>query len=149
MTLLEKIREDLNDAVRREDKVRRSTLRLVLSAVNNAEIAQQKKLEDAGVIDVLAKEAKQRRESIEAFKSGNRQDLVMQEEAELAILQEYLPKQMERDELARLAKQVIAETGAKGMTDKGKVMGKLMPLVKGKADGKDVNTVVTELLSST
>jgi uncharacterized protein len=147
MTLLEKIKEDLNEAMKREDKVRRSTLRLVLSAVSYAEIAKQKKLDDAGVIEVLAKEAKQRRESIEAFKAGNRQDLVSQEQAELTILQEYLPKQMGREELTVLAKQAIAETGAKGLADKGKVMSKLMPLVKGKADGKDVNEVVIGLLS--
>jgi uncharacterized protein YqeY len=147
MTLLERLKEDLSGAMKREDKVRRSTLRLVLSAVNYAEIAKQKKLDEADIIDVLAKEAKQRRESIEAFKIGKRQDLVAQEQAELTILQEYLPKQMDRDELTKLARQAITESGAKGLTDKGKVMGKLMPLVKGKADGKDVNEVVISLLS--
>jgi uncharacterized protein len=146
MTLLEKLREDLNDATRQQNKVRQSTLRLALSAVNYAEIAQQKKLDDSGVLDVLGKEAKQRRESIVAYKAGNRTDLVSQEEAELAILQEYLPKQMGRDELTQIAKQIIAEVGAKSMADKGKVMGKLMPMVKGKADGKDVNKVVASLL---
>jgi len=148
MNLQERIREDLKKAVRGEDRIRRSALRLVLASIRNAEIAQQRDLDDAGVIDVLAKEVKQRRESIEAFRQGNRQDLVAQEESELAILLEYLPEPMSREEIVALAQKVIAETGAKGPGDKGKVMGQLMPQVKGKADGKEVSAIVSELLTS-
>lgn len=148
MTLQEKIKEDLKEAIRREDRIRRSVLRLVLAGIRNAEIAEQKLLDDSGVIDVLTKEAKQRRESIEAFRQGNRQDLVSQEEAELVVLLEYLPQPMTRDELIALARKVIEEVVAKGPGDKGKVMGQLMPQVKGRADGREVSTIVSELLAS-
>lgn len=148
MTLHEKIKEDLKEAIRKENKVRRSVLRLVLAGVRNAEIAQQKGLDDAGVIDVLAKEVKQRRESIEAFQLANRHDLKAQEEAELAVLLEYLPKQMTRDEIEALARKVATQVGAEGPGDKGKVMSQLMPQLKGRADGREVSTVVSEVLAS-
>ncbi len=148
MNLQERIREELKEAVRREDRVRRSALRLILAGIRNAEIAQQRELDDAGVIDVLTKEVKQRRESIEAFRHGNRQDLVAQEEAELAVILEYLPEPMTREEIVALVQKTIAETGAKGPGDKGKVMGQLMPQVKGRAEGKEVSTIVSELLAS-
>ncbi len=130
------------------DKVRRSVIRLVLSAVHNAEIARQAALGDSDILGVIAKETRQREESIEAFKQGNRQDLVVQEEAELAILQEYLPRQMTRDEIIAEARRIIEEVGAQGPRDKGKVMPKLIAELKGKADGREINEVVTELLSS-
>lgn len=129
------------------DKLRCSVLRLVLSAINYAEIAQQKTLDDTGVLAVISKEAKQRRESIEAYDKGNRPDLVAKEKAELDILITYLPQQMSRDDIVAIAKKVIEEVGAKGPADKGKVMSKLMPQTKGRADGQEVNTIVTELLS--
>lgn len=146
--LKQKMMDDLKQALRREEKVRLSVIRLVIAAANNAEIARQASLSDADVLGIIAKEVKQRHESIEAFKKGNRQDLVAQEEAELAILQEYLPRQMTRDEIIAEARRVIAEVGAKGPADKGKVMPKLIALLKGKADGREVNNVVTELLAS-
>ena len=96
---------------------------------------------------VIAKEIKQREESILAYKQGNRQDLVDKESAEMAILKTYMPQQMSRDEIIAEAKQIIAEVGAKGPGDKGKVMGKLVAKLKGKADGKDINDVVTDILS--
>jgi hypothetical protein len=119
-----------------------------MSAIKNAEIAQQSTLDDAGIIGVLTKEVRQRRESIEAFKSGNRQDLVAQEKAELAILNEYLPRQMTREEIVADARRVIAEVGADGLSDKGKVMPKLIAQLRGRADGREINAVVTELLTS-
>ncbi len=148
MTLQERIASDLKEAIRKEDRIRRSALRLALSGIRNAEIAQQRVLDDAGVIEVLTKEAKQRRESIEAFRRGNRQDLISQEEAELAILLEYLPQPLARDGIVALARKVIAEVGAKGPGDKGRVMGQLMPQLKGRAEGKEVSTIVSELLAS-
>ena len=147
MALGEKIRIDMEQALRKGDKLRVSVLRLVLSAMNYAEIAKQKKLDDVGVIAVLAKEAKQRRESIEAFEKGNRQDLVDKEKAELAIITEYLPQQMSREEITAAAQKIIDQVGAKSPADKGKVMSQLIPLTKGKAEGKDVSDVVNELLS--
>jgi hypothetical protein len=144
--LRQKLDNELKQALRSGDTVRRSVIRLVLAAVNNAEIARQAKLEDGDILGVIAKEARQREESISAFKQGNRPDLVAQEEAELAILKGYLPQQMTRDEIVAEARQVIAEVGAQGPGDKGKVMPKLIAKLKGRADGREINAVVTELL---
>jgi uncharacterized protein YqeY len=149
LALAEKIRSDMEQALRKQDKLRCSVLRLTLSSIHNAEIDQQKKLDDAGVINVLEKAAKMRHESIEAFEKGKRQDLVDKETAELAIIMEYLPKQMSREEIVAAARKVISELGAKGLGDKGKVMSQLMPQLKGKAQGQEINNVVTELLNST
>lgn len=149
MGLAEQIKGDLEQALRKQDKIRCSTLRMLLSSIHNAEIDKQHKaLDDAGVIEIVVKEAKKRRESIEAFEKGNRPDLVAQEKAELDILSAYLPPQMSRDEIIAAAKKIVADLGAKGPGDKGKVMGQLMPHTKGKADGKEVSDIVTELLSS-
>ncbi|MDD5313408.1 MAG: GatB/YqeY domain-containing protein [Dehalococcoidia bacterium] len=147
MALLDKLNEDLKSAMRGKEQTRMTVLRMLLSAINYAEIAQQKKLDDSGIITVLSREIKQRRESIEAFEKGNRQDLADKEKAEMAMLQAYMPAQMGRDEITALVQKVIQETGAKGPGDKGKVMQNLMPQVKGKADGGEVNNIVTELLS--
>jgi uncharacterized protein len=147
MPLAEKIRADMEQALRKGEKERLSTLRLLLSAFNYAEIAKQKKLDDAGVIEVLSREAKQRRESIEAFEKGNRQDLADKEKNELSIISEYMPQQMTREEITATAQKVIANLGAKTPAEKGKVMQQLVPLTKGKADGKAVSDIVNELLS--
>jgi len=146
MSLHERLDTDLKAAMRAKDELRKLVLRSLLSAMNYAEIAKQKKLDDGGIIEVIGKEIKQRRESIEAYGKGNRQDLVDKETAEMVILQEYMPAQMSRDEIMAIIQNVIAEVGAKGPGDKGKVMQKLMPQVKGKADGNEVNNLVTELL---
>jgi hypothetical protein len=145
--LKQKLTDDLKQALRDGDKVRRSVIRLVIAAMRNAEIARQATLEDADILGVIAKEIRQRKESIEAFKLGKRQDLVAQEEAELAILEEYLPRQMTREEIIAEARRVITEVGAQGLGDKGKVMPRLIAQLKGKADGREINAVVTELLT--
>jgi uncharacterized protein YqeY len=149
MTLAQKIRNDLEQSIRKADKQRCLVLRSVLASVRNAEIAQQKDLDDSGILVVIDKEAKMRRESIEAFEKGNRPDLVTNEKAELAILLEYLPQQMSREEIAAAARKVISELGATSQKDKGKVMSQLMPQLRGRAQGQEVNDVVSELLSST
>jgi len=146
--LKERLNSDLKQAMRGGNKVRRSVIRLVLAAVQNAEIARQAALEDSDILGIIAKEARQHQESIEAFRQGNRHDLVAQEEAEMVILNEYLPRQMARDEIIAEARRVIKEVGAQGPSDKGKVMSKLIAKLKGKADGREINAVVTELLSS-
>ncbi|MFC2058194.1 GatB/YqeY domain-containing protein [Chloroflexota bacterium] len=145
--LQDKLMSDLKDAMRSGDKIRRSVIRLARAAIKNAEIAEQKKLDDGGVLAVIAKEARQRRESIAEFKKGNRQDLVDKEEAELSILLEYLPEQLSREEIVAAARKVIEEIGARGPGDKGKVMPKIIAELKGKAEGREINAVVTELLS--
>lgn len=147
MTLGEKIRDDLYQAIKQQDKVRISTLRLLISSIKNAEIAERKPIDDNKIIDLLSGEMRQRRESIEAFKQGNRSDLVAQEESGLAIVLEYLPKQMGRGEIIAVAQQAIDMVGAKGEIDKGKVMSQLMPQLKGKANGKEVSEIVSELLA--
>jgi uncharacterized protein YqeY len=144
--LQKRIADDMKSAMKSGDTVKRDTLRMLISSVNNAEIAKQAALTDADVLGVISKEVKRHVESIDAFKKGNRADLVAKEEAEMAVLQAYLPKQMSRDEITAAAREVIAAVGAKGPGDKGKVMQQLMPKLKGKADGKDINEVVTELL---
>jgi uncharacterized protein YqeY len=141
-----KLSDDLKQALRSGDTLKRDTLRMLIASVNNAEIAKQSALSDADVLGVISKEVKRRQESIDAFKKGNRPDLVSREEAEMAVLQSYLPQQMSRDEIIAAAREVIAVVGAKGMGDKGKVMQQLIPKLKGKADGKEINDAVTQLL---
>jgi uncharacterized protein YqeY len=114
--------------------------------ISRDEIAKQAALDDAEVFVVIGKEIKKHHESIEMFKQGNRPELVKQEEAELAVLNAYMPKQMSRDEIVAEVRRVIAEVGAKGPSDKNKVMPKLMAALKGKAEGRLINEVVTELL---
>ena len=144
--LKQKLADDLKQALKSGDKVRRSVIRLVMAAMKNTEIARQTVLEDTDILGIISKEVRQRHESIEAFKQGNRQDLVAQEEAELVILESYLPQQMTREEIIEAARKVIDEVGAQGPSDKGKVMPKLIAQLKGRADGREINTVVTELL---
>ncbi|MBI4340260.1 MAG: GatB/YqeY domain-containing protein [Chloroflexi bacterium] len=148
MPLQERLAEDLKDAMRKHDDLRRSTIRMIRSAVGYEEIERQRPLDDAGIINVLARMARQHQESIAEFQRGNRPDLVAKEEAELAVVRSYLPQQLSREELALLVHQAIAQVGAKGPTDMGKVMGVLMPQVRGKADGAAVSQVVRELLAS-
>lgn len=147
--LKQKLEGEVRQALKGGDKTRVTVLRLVLTAVNYAESARQSAIANGDILGIIAKEVKQRDESILAFKQGNRPDLAAQEEAEKAILQEYLPQQLSRDEIIAEARRVIAEVGAQGPRDKGKVMPKLVAALKGKADGREINEVVTELLGST
>jgi uncharacterized protein YqeY len=146
--LKQKLADDLKQAMREGDKVKRSAIRLAIAAIKNTEIARQTTLEDGDILGVIAKEIRQRKESIEAFKQGGRQELAAQEEAEMAVLEQYLPKQMSRDEIIAEARRVIDEVGAESIRDKGKVMPQLIARLKGRADGREVNEVVTELLGS-
>ncbi len=148
MSLKEKLQSDLLESMRSKDVGRLSTLRLLKASIQNAEIAKGQPLEDADILVVLSREVRQRRESISEFRKGDRADLVEKEEAELAIILEYMPQQMSRDEIIAAARGVISEVGAQGPSDMGKVMGKLMPHLKGKADGKEVSSAVGELLRS-
>ncbi len=148
MSLLQRLDADLKDAMRARDQVRMDTIRHVKTVATMAEIKQTSALTDAQVEEIIARLVKQRRESIEMFLKGKRQDLVDKETSEIKILQAYLPQQMSADEIKAIVRKVVEEVGAKGPGDKGKVMGKLMPLVKGKADRQAVNTVVTEILAN-
>ena len=146
MTLKERLNADMKEALKAHDAARLSTIRMVISAVRNKEIDSRKDMDDEGVLSVLATSAKQRRESIEQYEKAGRQDLVDKEKAELEVIISYMPQQMSREEIETLVKDAVAESGAKGPNDMGKVMKVLMPKVKGRADGKLVNEVVKETL---
>lgn len=139
---------DLKQALKSGDKPKVSVIRMLISAVNYVEMARQVSLSDSDILGVISKEIRQREESIAAFQQGNRPDLVAQEEAEKVILQAYLPQQLTHEEIVAEARRIIAEVGAQGPRDKGKVMPKLVAALKGKADGREINSVVTELLGT-
>ena len=149
MPLKEQLTSDLTAAMRAGDEVRKSTLRMLMSAIKNAEVAgnERKELTDDGVMQVIGKQVKQRKESIDEFQKAGRQDLVDKEKAEMVVLQAYMPEQMGRDEITAEVRKVIEEVGARGPADKGKVMQVLMPRLSGKAEGREINAVVTELLA--
>ncbi len=148
MNLKAQLAADLKAALRDRDEPRKIAIRMTLAAIKTSEIEKRSELDDAAVLTQIAKQAKQRRESIDAYKKAERQDLVAQEESELAILQAYLPKQMSREELTQVVREVVDETGATGPTDKGKVMPVLIKRLVGRAEGREINEVVTELLAS-
>lgn len=146
----QKLQEELKQSMLAKDSLRTSVLRMLLSALNYYEIQKGGagyEASDEDVLSVIAKEAKQRRDSIEEFKKANRPELVEKETKELGMLQVYLPQQMSEEEIKTLVKEAINQTGAKTMADIGKVMGALMPKIKGKADGSLVSKIVKESLS--
>ena len=148
MSIQDQLTEDLKNAMKSGDAITKDTVRLIRSAVQNAEIEKQGDLDDTDVSLVLGKMAKQYRDSITVYREAKRDDLVTKEETELAVVMRYLPEQMSADDVRAIAKTVAAEVDATGPGDKGKVMSKLMPQVRGKADGSMVNTVVGELLDA-
>ena len=148
MTLKEQLQKDLIESMKSHDEVRTGAIRMIKAAVLKFEVSGEKKVAtDEEVLNIIGKEVKQRKDSIEQFKAGGREDLAKVEEAELKVLQTYLPAQMSEEEVLAIAKEVVAATGASSKADIGKVMGALMPKVKGKADGQIVNKVVSSLLS--
>lgn len=142
-----KLQEALKEAMRNKDNVRRDVIRVTQSAIKQVEVDTRKTLSPEDVVSILQKEAKTRRESIDEMVAAGRAEAAAQAEAELKILEEFMPQQLSRDEIVALVRQAIAETGAQSAKEMGKVMGKLMPQVKGRADGNLVNQVVRELLS--
>ncbi len=148
MSLKEQLANDLKDAIRQRDDSRKIAIRMSISAIKNAEIERGAALSEADVLTIVSREAKQRRESIAEFEKADRRDLVEKERAELEVLQSYLPAQVSRDEIAEAAREVIAEVGAGGPRDKGKVMPVLIGRLAGRAEGREINEVVTELLAS-
>ncbi|MCH8744752.1 MAG: GatB/YqeY domain-containing protein [Chloroflexi bacterium] len=146
MTLKERLEEDIRNAMRSRDQERLESLRFLKSKIQLTEKNQLKELDEPGVVEVLSKQAKERRESIQMFQAGNRPDLVAKETAALAVVEEYLPPQMGDEELSKIIAEAIQQLGAASERDKGQVMGKVMPQVKGRADGAQVNALLTELL---
>lgn len=147
MSLKDKLAEEMKGAMKSQDKVRLSTIRMLLSAVKYKEIELGKTLADEEVIGTITSSVKQRRDSIEQYTNAGRADLVAKEEAELNILMGFLPKQMSVEEIEAEIEKAVTEAGASGMKDLGNVMKLLMPKVSGKADGKLVSEKVRERLS--
>lgn len=146
MSLRERLSEDLKFAMKTGDTLKVSVIRLALSAIRNTEIAKGHTLTDEETVDVLNRESKQRRDSIEQFDKAGRADLVEKETAELSILGDYLPQQLTEAEITGIVQEVISELHATSKADKGKVMSALMPRVRGRADGKLVSQVVDRML---
>jgi uncharacterized protein YqeY len=152
MGLRVQLMEELKVAMRQRDERRKQTIRSVIAAMKQAETeldahGARVVLDDRGILALIGKQAKIRQESIDAFRAGGREDLVAKEEAELAILQAYLPQQLTRDEIEIQARRIITETGASGPRDMGRVMKPLMAELRGLADGQLVNLIVRELLA--
>ena len=147
MTLSDRIASAMRDAMRARDEQRTQTLRMAMAAAHNQRIARGRELTDDEVVDVLAKQDKQRRESIEMYRAGGREDRAEAEEAEAAILAEFLPEPLSEEEVTALARTAIDETGAATAADMGRVMGRLAPQTKGRADGRVVSEVVRRLLA--
>ena len=146
MTLKDQLNESMKTAMKARDDLRLSAVRMIRSMVKNREIEQHKELNDQEIIEVISTLAKQRRESIKMYGEGNRPDLVEKEEAELAVLLGFLPAQLSTAEIEQLVDRIIAETGAQGAKDMGRVMKALTPLTAGKADGRAVSDTVRSKL---
>ena len=139
MLFKDRLNVDLKDAMRNKDAIKRTVIRTLLSEIRNAEIAAQKDLQESDIEGVMSKQAQQRKDSIEAYDEAGRQDLVDKETAELNIITEYLPEQMTEVEIEGIIAETLNKVDATGPSEMGKVMGALMPLVKGRADGKVAN----------
>ncbi len=147
MALLERIRQDLKEALKKGEKDRLSVLRMVLSNIKNRQIEKRDSLEDQEIVRIIQGLVRQSRDAIEQFKQGNRSDLVAKEETFISVCQVYLPEQLSEEALDTLIRETIQETGALGPKDMGKVMKAVMPKVAGRADGKTVNQKVRAILS--
>ncbi len=147
-SLRDTLEEDIHAAMRVRDQARLDVLRYLKSAIQMEEKAKQAPLDEAALVQMVVKQVNDRREAIRMFTEGKRDDLVAKESADLKVLEAYLPPQLNHADLVELVKQVIGEVGATSGQDKGKVMGKLMPQVRGKADGAEVNALVVEMLES-
>ena len=148
MTMKSRLVDDMKQAMRDKDALRRDTIRYLRSEIRNQEIRDQKELDDAGVIQVLSRQVQQRKDSIEVYRDAGRNDLVNKEESELSVIVAYLPQQLSGAEITDLVRQVVADVGATGPGDMGKVMGAIMPQVRGMAEGREVNAIVQQTLRS-
>lgn len=148
MSVIDQITTDLNEALKGGDSVKVSTLRFLISNVNNAKIAKGSELTDEEVLGEIAKDAKRHKESIEAYDKAGRSELAEKEKKELEILSEYLPQQLSNEEIAKFVEEAISQTGASTVSDIGKVMSAVMEKVKGKADGSTVSAIVKEKLEN-
>jgi hypothetical protein len=148
MNLQERLMADLKDAMRNQDATRRDPIRMVRAAIQYAEIEHQRPLTEAEIEQVISREVKRREEAITLFRQGKREDLVAQEEAQLAVIKAYLPEQLGEEHVRQVISQVIAELGATSLKEMGAVMKEAMKRLQGQADGKLVNQLVRDMLSS-
>ncbi|MFC4599353.1 GatB/YqeY domain-containing protein [Cohnella hongkongensis] len=146
MNLAERLNDDMKQAMRNGDKFRLQTIRMVRASIKNHEIELRRPLDDNETLNILSRELKQRRDSLLDFEKGGREDLVSNVRAEIEIISEYLPRQLTEEEIKAIVVQTMQETGASSKADLGKLMGALMPKVKGVADGKLVNAIVQQSL---
>ena len=146
MSLSEQLTDDLKQAMRSRDTLRRDVLRYLRAAVRNLEIERQETADDEAITGLLWRQARQRRDSIEAYAKGGRDDLVSKEEDELAIIMEYLPAELTDEEISEIASKAVDEVGATSPREMGKVMGRIIPQVEGRADLKKVSQTVAALL---
>lgn len=147
MSLKDKLMEDLKSSMKNKDKIRKNVITMLRSAIKQREVDERIELDDDGIIDIVSKQVKQKRDAIDDFKKGNREDLVELTEEEVKILLEYLPEQLSEDEVRVMVKEIIDETDAKSMKDMGKIMAKIMPKIKGRADGSIVNKIAKDYLN--
>lgn len=144
MTLKEQLTNDLKDSMKNKEQVRKSVVTLIRAAIKQKEVDERVELDDNAVIDIISKQLKQRNDALVDFKKAGRDDLISQTEKEVEVLLSYLPKQLTDDELRDYIKKAIEQVNATSSKDMGKIMGILMPQVKGKADGKRINNLVSE-----
>ncbi|MGN1115727.1 MAG: GatB/YqeY domain-containing protein [Candidatus Ornithomonoglobus sp.] len=147
MTIKEKLKEDLKTAMKEKDTVRKNVVQLIKAGVLQVEKDKKVTLDDEGVIDVIAKQLKQRRDSLPDYEKSGREDLIAQLKREMELLMEYLPAQLSREELVEIVAKAVKDTGASTVKDMGKIMAAVMPQTKGRADGKEINKIARELLS--
>ncbi|MGB9790754.1 GatB/YqeY domain-containing protein [Thermotoga caldifontis] len=146
MDLKSKLNQDLKEAMKAKDEVKLRTVRMLLAAIKNFEVEKMRPATDEEILQIMSKEIKKRQEAIEMYEKGNRQDLAQAERLEVQIIQSYMPQQLSEEEIRELAKRIIAELGLSSPKDVGTAMKAIMPHVKGRADGKLVNRIVSELL---
>jgi hypothetical protein len=148
MSIKEKLRDELTAALKAGDAQRKTTVRMALASIKNAEVEARGELKEDLVLNLIQKEVKARQETIEGAQQANRPDLISKAEEEIAILNEFLPEQLSEEELRALVQEAIEESGASSMAEIGAIMGVLMPKIRGKADGKQANRIVRELIEA-
>ena len=147
MTIKDKLKDDLKAAMLEKDTIRKNVVQLIKAGVLQVEKDKRITLDDEGVLDVIAKQLKQRRDSLPDYEKSGREDLIAQLKREMELLMEYLPQQLSHEEIVEIVKDAIAQTGASQIKDMGKIMAAVMPKTKGRADGKEINAIARELLS--
>lgn len=148
MNLKEKIEEDFKSAFKAGEAIKLSVLKMLRAEMHNTEIAKRKELSDEEIIDVVLREIKKRKDAVELYEKGGRQELADKEKKETETLMTYLPEQLSEEEIRNLVKKAIEQTGAKEIKEMGKVMAVLMPQIKGRADNSLISSIIKEMLAS-